>query len=245
MTMPVHVSIHDVSPLWSSEVEQCLALCAAAGARPALLVVPNFHARALLTDDARMCSRLRQLQGAGHEIFLHGFEHRAPGAGSTLGPLRRVRRVLDQRVLSAGEAELADLPETDGRVRIAAGYQVLEQAGLRVDGFVPPAWARPPWLLDALAAHGCRFTEDHLRVYDPMGGKARATALFNWASRSPARAWLTVAYCRLTLPARNLLPARIAIHPADVRVPLLRREIVRALALARGTFTHRGATLLQ
>jgi predicted deacetylase len=245
MNRPVHVSIHDVSPVWSTEIEDCLALCAAAGARPALLVVPNFHARALLTDDARLCSRLRKLQGAGHEIFLHGFEHRSAAASRARGPVGRLRRVLDQRVLSAGEAELASIPETDGRVRIAAGYQVLEQAGLRVDGFVPPAWARPAWLLRALAAHGCRFTEDHLRVYDPTAGKARATVLYNWASRSPARLWASVGWCRLTLPARNLLPARIAIHPADVRVPLLRREIARTLMLARGNFTHLGATLLK
>jgi predicted deacetylase len=245
MAKPVHVSIHDVSPVWCPEVEDCLALCAAAGAVPALLVVPNYHSRALLTDDPRLCARLRRLQADGHEIFLHGFEHRAAAGPPALRPTVRLRRVLDQRVLSAGEAEFADLEQAEGLARIAEGYRVLEQAGLRVDGFVPPAWARPRWLLGALAARGCRFTEDHLRVYDPAAGKARATALFNWASRSSARLWATVAWCRLTLPARSLLPARIAIHPADVRVPLLRREIARALGRARGDFTPRGATLLE
>ena len=46
--MPVHVSIHDVSPAWKDEVEAALAMCHGAGAKPALLVVPNYHARAPL-----------------------------------------------------------------------------------------------------------------------------------------------------------------------------------------------------
>lgn len=75
--MPVHVSIHDVSPAWTDEVEAALDLCASAGVRPALLVVPNFHGRAPLLDDARFCARLRGLQAAGHEIYLHGFFHRS------------------------------------------------------------------------------------------------------------------------------------------------------------------------
>jgi predicted deacetylase len=43
--MAVHVSIHDVSPEWSSEVEAALALCHAMHIRPALLVVPMPVAR--------------------------------------------------------------------------------------------------------------------------------------------------------------------------------------------------------
>ncbi|HEX3343355.1 MAG TPA: DUF2334 domain-containing protein, partial [Polyangiaceae bacterium] len=62
--MAVHVSIHDVSPAWSAEVEDALALCHAAGARPALLVVPNFHGTAPLLADAPFCARLRDLQAS-------------------------------------------------------------------------------------------------------------------------------------------------------------------------------------
>jgi predicted deacetylase len=96
--MPVHVSIHDVSPAWADEVEAALTLCASAGVRPALLVVPNFHGRAPLLDDSRFCARLRELQAAGHEIYQHGFFHRsrlqydaANGTGSRLAWLRAAR----------------------------------------------------------------------------------------------------------------------------------------------------------
>ena len=48
--MPVHVSIHDVSPAWEREVDVALEMAHAAGVRPALLVVPNFHGRAPIAD---------------------------------------------------------------------------------------------------------------------------------------------------------------------------------------------------
>ncbi|MDP8998547.1 MAG: DUF2334 domain-containing protein, partial [Myxococcota bacterium] len=75
--MTTHVSIHDVTPAWAEEVEAAVELCHQVDARPALLVVPNFHGRSPILDDERFCERLRQLQGAGHEVYLHGFFHRS------------------------------------------------------------------------------------------------------------------------------------------------------------------------
>jgi hypothetical protein len=42
--MQVHVSLHDVSPARRAQVEAALELCHRWGAKPALLVVPNYHA---------------------------------------------------------------------------------------------------------------------------------------------------------------------------------------------------------
>ncbi len=241
---PVHVSLHDVSPAWADEVESALALCERAGARPALLVVPNFHGRAPLLEDDAFCARLRALQQRGHEVYLHGFFHRSAARGSPRSLRRRVEWLLAQRVVSDGEAEMSDVSAEEGLARIEEGEHVLSKAGLRVDGFVAPAWSMPPWLLPSLAARGCRFTEDHLRVYDPAMGRSRASVVLNWASRSPARLVSTVAWCRLAKHARAFVPARIAIHPGDMRFLALRREIERLLAWARGRLAHRSADFL-
>jgi predicted deacetylase len=247
--MTVHVSIHDVSPLWADEVDAALALCDAAGARPALLVVPNFHGRAPLLDDAPFCARLRALQARGHEVYLHGFYHRSAerfdprlhGAG---GARDRLAWLFAQRVVSGGEAEMSDVSADEGRARLDEGERVLREAGLRVDGFVAPAWSMPEWLLPTLAARGYHFTEDHLRVYDPARGRSRASVVLNWASRSPARLVSTVAYCRAARHARALWPARIAIHPGDLRYVALRREIERMLVWARGDVVELGTHLM-
>jgi predicted deacetylase len=243
--MPVHVSIHDVSPLWRLEVEDALDLCSAAGATAALLVVPDYHGRSPLLEDTSFCARLRELQHAAHEIYLHGFNHRTEPRPPRLSLRERARWTLAQRVASAGEAELADLPEDEGRARLAAGERVLTAAGLRVDGYVAPAWVMPRWLLPALAQRGCRYTEDHLRAYDPLAGTWRTSVVVNWASRSWVRLLSTVAWSRAARVTRRLVPVRIAIHPADMRVALLRREVRAALAWARGDFVPRGAALLE
>jgi uncharacterized protein len=145
---------------------------------------------------------------------------------------------------SGGEAEMSDVDAAEGASRIAEGERVLRDAGLRVDGFVAPAWSMPRWLLPVLAARGFRFTEDHLRVYDPAGRRGRASVVLNWASRSPARLASSLAWCRAAKHARALFPARIAIHPADMRYLALRREVAALLEWAAGDFVARGADLL-
>ena len=80
----VHVSIHDVSPAWDAEVAHALAMCAEVGIMPGLLVVPDFHGRAPLAKSPRYAELLRGLQAGGHEIFLHGYFHRARAADEGL-----------------------------------------------------------------------------------------------------------------------------------------------------------------
>lgn len=242
--MAVHVSIHDVSPAWSDEVEAALSLCDAVGARPALLVVPDFHGRAPLLETPLFCERLRALQARGHEIYLHGFFHQSGGRFDERTHGSRVGWLFAQRVVSGGEAEMSDVSPQQGRARIEDGERVLREAGLRIDGFVAPAWSMPRWLMPLLAERGYRFTEDHLRIYDPASGRARPSVVLNWASRSPGRMLSTVAWCRAAKHARALVPARIAIHPGDMRFLMLRREIDRVLTWARGDFVARGADLL-
>jgi predicted deacetylase len=241
--MPVHVSIHDVSPAWASEVEDALAACARVGVKPALLVVPNFHGEAPLLEDAGFCARLRELQADGHEIYLHGFFHQSRAKTTDRGAAR-ARWLFAQRVVSGGEAEYSDVTRDEARARLDDGERVLREAGLRIDGFVAPAWSFRPWLLPMLAERGYAFTEDHMRVYDPRARRTRPSVVLNYASRSPARLFSTVAYCRIAKYARAVVPARVAIHPADMRFLLLRREIDHLLDWSRGDVVARGSELL-
>jgi len=242
--MAVHVSIHDVSPLVSREIEAALEMCHAVSVRPALLVVPDFHRRSPLLEDTRFCARLRELQGSGHEIYLHGFSHQSAQRYEESAAKGRLAWLFAQRVVSGGEAEMSDVSESEGARRIERGHETLEQAGLRVDGFVAPAWSMPRWLLPRLAERGCRFTEDHWHVYDPAAHHRRASLVLNWATRSPLRMLSTVGWCRIAKHGRAKLPARVAIHPGDMRVRLVRQEIARILDWARGDFVERGADLL-
>jgi hypothetical protein len=99
-------------------------------------------------------------------------------------------------------------------------------------------------VLGLLRDRGYAFTEDHLRVYDPRGERSRPSVVLNYASRTPGRLLSSVAWCRLARPARRLLPARIAIHPADMRYALLRSEVASLLAWGKGDFVASGSLLL-
>jgi uncharacterized protein len=253
--MAVHVSIHDVSPAWSDEVELALEAAHAHGVRPALLVVPDFHGRAPLAGNPAYGARLRALQADGHEIYLHGYYHRArtwdEHASATAAPgearsgiASRARYLFAQRVVSGGEAEFSDVSHEEALRRLDEGERVLRDAGLSIRGFVAPAWSMPPWVLALLGQRGYSFTEDHTRVYDPKNKRSRASVVLNYASRTPSRLLSSVAWCRLARPARRVLPARIAIHPADMRYALLRSEIESLLSWGEGDFVDTGAALL-
>jgi uncharacterized protein len=248
--MAVHVSIHDVSPLWEKEVDVALEMTDAFGVKPALLVVPDFHGRAPLTGHPAYCEKLRGLARRGHEVVLHGYYHRAreaaerPNAPGIQGVGERARRAWAQRVVSGGEAEFSDVSPEEARQRLDDGERVLRDAGLVPAGFIAPAWSMPRWVLSLLGERGYRFTEDHTTVYDPKGGRKRASLVLNFASRTPGRLLSSVAWCRLARPARRVMPARIAIHPADVRFALLRDEIRSLLAWGKGDFVDRASDLL-
>ena len=236
--VPVHVSLHDVSPVWEREIDVALDMCAAIGARPALLVVPNFHGAWPLADHPEFCGRLRALQAAGHEIYLHGFFHKAREAKT-----KGLAWFWAQRIVSGGEAEFRDVTREEAEARLIDGEAALEAAGLHIDGFVAPAWAMEAWLMPILARRGYAFTEDHTHVYDPASGKKRTSVVLNFASRTPGRLFSSVAYCRVAKHARAVLPARVAIHPADMRFRLLRGETRALLSWAAGDVVPRGADL--
>lgn len=241
----VHVSLHDVSPAFEEEMNEALALAAEYGARPALLVVPNYHGQWPLLDHPSFVRRLRELAAAGHEIYLHGLLHRSrPEISPELasgGVSARLAWYFAQRGASNHEAEFSDLTPEQAAERLDEGERVLAAAGLSKSGFVPPAWSMPRWLLPMLAARGYRFCEDHTHIYDPVADRSRYSTVLNYATRTPARLLSTVVYCRAALPLARFAPARIAIHPGDMRFMLVRRELERLLSLCRGRFVPRGA----
>ncbi|MEO8874275.1 MAG: polysaccharide deacetylase family protein, partial [Polyangiaceae bacterium] len=239
-----HVSIHDVSPAWEAEIDLALEMCHAVGAKPALLIVPNFHGRAPLADAPHFAEKLRKLQQADHEIFLHGFFHRSGfGDSSQRTDAGSFEKFFAQKIVSAGEAEFSDVSRAEATKRLEDGEKVLKDAGLSIDGFIAPAWSMPKWLIPLLADRGTRFTEDHTHVYDPAGGRSRASLVLNYASRTPGRLLSSVAYCRIARPLRRVVPARVAIHPGDMHFNLLRYEVRSLLDWAKDDIVSRAQDL--
>jgi hypothetical protein len=244
--MLIHLSVHDVSPAWAPEIEMAVSLARRHGTNPSLLVVPDFHGRWPLLEHAAFCRRLKQLSREGCETHLHGFFHSsrtmAPGP-SPLSPWQRLRRHAAQRWVSDGEAEFSDVTKAEASLRLEHGEDIFARADLPVDGFVPPAWSMPAWLVPMLAKRRYRFTEDHTTIYDPLGQASRRSLVLNYATRTPMRLVSTLAYCRAAALAAKLVPTRLAIHPADLRFAVVRNELDRLLERFRGGIVARSNDL--
>jgi uncharacterized protein len=240
--MNVHVSVHDVSPAWAPEIEMAVALARRHGARPALLVVPDYHGDWPLLAHSSFCRRLQQWSREGSEIYLHGFFHRSSGRRAS-DALDRARQFVQQRWVSNQEAEFSDVTRDDARFRLEQGERVLAHADLPLEGFVPPAWSMRKWLVPLLAERRYPFTEDHTTIYDPLRGRSRTSLVLNYATRTRARLLSTLAYCRIASLAGPLFPTRIAIHPMDMRHRVVRDELDRLLSRFRGAFVSKASEL--
>ena len=240
--MHVHVSIHDVSPAWAQEIEMAVMLARRHGVKPALLVVPDFHGKWPLLAHPSFCRWLKAQSAEGCETYLHGFFHRANSAPAPRLS-ERVRHHVAQRLVSDREAEFSDVSREEATFRLEQGERILALADLPVSGFVPPARSMRSWLVPLLGRRGYRFTEDHMRIYDPLERRARASLVLNYATRTRARMLSAIAFCRVAPWVSPLLPTRVAIHPADLRHAGVRAELDRLLARFRGRFTSRAADL--
>lgn len=236
--MRIHVTLHDVSSAHEREVRDAVELCASFGIRPGLLVVPRFHGGHQLWPDSAFAAWLRSLQASGHEVYTHGLEHRC------VAPPQTPTGWFRQRVVSAGEAEFAHLNATECRQALDEGDGILRAAGLRIEGFVAPAWSMSADVMRVLEERHCAYAEDHLWAYCPATRTRVFAPVLNYASRSPSRIASTVAYARAARPLGRLFPMRVAIHPGDMNKLLLVRELRGLLAWAAPHVVRRASDLL-
>lgn len=222
------LSIHDVGPRFSNEVDRLRDLLgqAASPDRIALLVVPNHWGEAPIRAGTPFAAKLRAWADAGAEIFVHGWFHR--DSTQHRGAFDRMKA----QHFTAGEGEFLGLAAEDARARMAAGKVLLEDiCGRRVAGFVAPAWLYGDGARTALADNGFALAEDHWRVWHPPTGLVVGRSpVLTWASRSRARIASSLFAARALPPLlRRAAVARLAVHPGDTTVPAIVQSIRQAL----------------
>jgi uncharacterized protein len=135
MTATVVVSLHDVAPASIAPSRRWLEMVERHGMVASLLVIPGPWRGHSLADAPECVRWLHEAVGRGHEVVLHGWEHRAVSAPS--GALLRSARAA---VRARGCAEFATLDAERARHRVELGLGVLARHGFRPEGFVPPGW---------------------------------------------------------------------------------------------------------
>ncbi|MHB0948842.1 MAG: DUF2334 domain-containing protein [Gemmatimonadaceae bacterium] len=237
--MKLLVAIHDVTPAFAAQITRLWELCTDRGVCPALFVVPRWHGGWPLARYPDFVQWLRDRQGAGAEIFLHGDRHDEAGLTrdwrATLRALGRTDR----------EGEFLTLTRAEAARRIARGLFTLRMAGLSPVGFVAPAWLTSEDALHAVAASGLRFGEDQRSVHLYTRHTRIASPVVRWSARAPWRAHMSAAVAAAhRYLHRDAALLRIALHPADLEHPATERSLRATLDAWRAErLPHRYAEL--
>jgi predicted deacetylase len=222
--MSVLLSIHDVTPAWTAQIETLWQLCRERGATPALLVVPNWHGAWPLRESPQYVHWIRARVDDGAEIFLHGERHDEIGLPRTWRDSQRAFGRTNK------EGEFLTLDHTAASERIGRGLALFSDLGLRPIGFVPPAWLCRPGTHTACAALGLRVLEDDAAVYLPQSGRRLPSPVLRWSGRTDFRARGSAVQAAWRWRMQQDAPCfRIALHPMDLEHPITRQSVTDEL----------------
>lgn len=210
------VSIHDVAPAtWSRCRELRDAVHVICPRAPVtLLVVPNYHDDGAHTP-ADYLQWLHACVARGDEIALHGYTHRDERARDAHGMQRLARRVY-----TASEGEFAGLSYHEAARRIARGRLWCASHGLKVRGFVAPAWMLGKWAWAALGDFDFEYTTTLTRFIALRTGQRVFAPSVVYSTRSGLRRTLSRGWNRTLLTATtDASLVRVGLHPADALHP--------------------------
>jgi len=227
------VSLHDVSPVSMERYGRFMKTVEELGVGVlAILVVPCMHGRHPASGHPGFLSWLSDLEARGHEIVLHGCFHRASAIPPGLFPR------LVSTIYTAREGEFYRISREKAVSLIERGLGMLSGTGLRIHGFIAPAWLLSDGGRDAAREMGFSYTTrlNHVELFRE-GISIRAPSLVT-SSRSPWRRTLSRAWVPLIgRTGKNAQVLRVAIHPADLEHHSIERCLTRIIMHAAKTRT--------
>lgn len=188
------------------------------------LIVPLWHGRYLITPQSPCAVYLRGRQSRGDALVSHGLTHRWERSKKP----RSAKDLFTARCYTSRESEFLGVGKDELRRRVEKSRDLLEEAGLHASGFVAPAWIFPPSGYEVLKSLGFAVTESYTKIYSLQNDQKIRAPVVTASSRTRLRAFLS----RFVMPALEGLYAgvsilRVAIHPADLDHPAIRRLILR------------------
>lgn len=229
------VSIHDVAPAnWPACLRLLQALRAVDDVPVSLLLVPAYHGQLERVDTYD--KMLERLLGQGHELVLHGYQHRDSGP-----PPRHWRERFTRQVLTEGEGEFAAIDAPQARQLLGQGLAWFARRRWPVHGFVAPAWLMGPGAWQAVQEFAFDYTttRSHFHLLRPHLARRAPSLVFasrNMLGRMVSLPWTAM----LARAARQAPLVRLCLHPRDAQSPLLVRQ-AQAL-LATMLLTHQPLT---
>ncbi len=216
------VSIHDVAPATRARVERIVTQLAQSGVvRCSLLVVPDYHHLGSSLGDERFTAWLRELEGKGHEIVIHGFYHqRSPRVGQS------ARQKLLTSVYTADEGEFFDLDYEEALRLLRKAQREFAARDFHPVGFIAPAWLLGAAARRAVVDAGFRYTTTLRAVSDLAAGAEFVSQSLVYSTRSKWRRVLSLGWNRTLFSCLTTNPLlRLGIHPPDIEHQAIWRQI--------------------
>lgn len=223
------VSIHDVSPLTWERTDEMLADLAKLGiGGVSLLVIPNHHHKAPVSQAAEFCGWLREQAAAGHENVLHGYYHLRQKTPDD-GPWKR----LVTSHYTAGEGEFFDLSKPEANTLLARGKEDFAANGISTRGFIAPAWLLGSDAEQAVKDAGFEYTTRIATFHDLKTGRTDAAQSLVWSVRAAWRRTVSLAWNKLLFEKMRTAPLlRIGLHPPDWNHEAIRGQCLQLISAA-------------
>ena len=206
------VSIHDIAPSTRATAEKMIAELSRRGvSTSSLLVVPNYHHGGSMLADRELGIWLRELEGRGHEIVIHGYFHDRPRRGN-----ESLREKFLTRFYTDDEGEFFDLSYDDALERISRAREEFRSLGLAPRGFIAPAWLLGAESARAAKDAGVEYTTRLSSVSDLVRGKSFPVRSLVYSARNQWRRTASLAWnATMFLAAKQRQLVRLSIHPPD------------------------------
>jgi predicted deacetylase len=191
-----------------------------------LLVIPNHHGKAPITENTLFQRWLTQKVDAGHEPVLHGYFH------------QRERRQTDAwlsklttEIYTAGEGEFFDLSREEAEHRICRGVADLSFLQRKISGFIAPAWLLGREAEQALKKLQFGYTTRVGKLLILGTGDEIKSRSLVWSTRAQWRSVVSLMWnAALTVALAKAPVIRIAIHPLDCQQRVVWRQICGFIA---------------
>ncbi|MCL0106643.1 polysaccharide deacetylase family protein [Peptococcaceae bacterium] len=242
----INVSIHDVTPAFEEEIKHLVKACESLGiSRGTLLVIPNFHNKCRVDKYGRFVNWLKQQSQNGWELAMHGFTH----AEDIVKP-KNIFEYFISNFYTNREGEFYLLSEEEAKNRITDGIELLKKSGLRVNGFVAPAWLLSDGAKKALYDFQFKYTTTLRGIHDLEKKKFYKVPVITFSSRSAVRAVVSCAFAKLMSLLVSKKPAlRLALHPLDARnvdlMQVLKRICKRELSYRQSVTLDKMVNILR
>lgn len=199
-----NVSVHDVTESSLNQVERISEFLSGLGIEKiTYLVVPKYHNK----ENAIHCKdELRRII-RNNEVAIHGYTHN--GIKDWIFSYKRL--------LTDGEGEFVSF--ADLKIRINLGLEIIEKAGLKPMGFIPPAWLIKDKDVSLFKDTKLKFLNTRHYIYNLKTGKKYRSPVLTFSSRGlleKLSIFVYKPYSKLLNPYKML---RLAIHPKDIDCP--------------------------